>query len=439
MLRKVALVSAGVLMLGIGSPRADEAILDQMYGNGVHSYFGGDFSRTYESLSAAIRGGSRDPRAYYFRGLAELRLGRQPDAAADFEKGAELETADSNDRYPVSEALERIQGPIRATVEQYRENARAIALQRDLQQRQTVFDQQHSNQAALLRRDIPAAELTPAPAPDQAAKQPAATAAGPAAPKAAQAADPFNAPPAKPADETPDKAAAEKPVEATNPFGDDVGKKPAETPATPPAEKPAGKPADAAQPPADAANPFGDAAKPTDKSADKPAAKSAANSADPFGEAKPAEKPAADKKADAAADASAAAVKPQPGAVRGILKALGGAIPGGDAAAPGAAVPPKAPAASGAQATPPASAAGGDDPFGLGAGSQAKPASASPAAVPSAAAPSAVAPPATTKKAGDPFSDEPSTPAKSVPDAKAPAPTDKTAPQMKKDDDPFKN
>jgi hypothetical protein len=306
MLRKVALIAAGVLLLGVSSPRADEAVMDQLYGNGVHSYFGGDYSRAYDALSTTIRGGSRDPRAYYFRALAELRLGREPDATADFAKGAALEAGDANGRYSVSQALERIQGSSRAALEQYRENARAVAMQRDVQNRQSVFEQQRSTEGQLLRRAVPPAELTPAPTPDRVvAKKPAAEANGPAAAQAGVDADPFKVGAAKPADSAVEKGAVEKPIEGSDPFGGDAAKKPAveapieppakpaEPPAETPIEKPAAKPAEK---PADAADPFG---------GDKPAEK-------------PAEKPAApDAKASAAAT-DASSVKPQPGAVRGI-------------------------------------------------------------------------------------------------------------------------
>jgi hypothetical protein len=407
MLRKVALITAGVLLLGVSSPRADEAVMDQLYGNGVHSYFGADYRRAYDALSTVIRGGSHDPRAYYFRGLAELRLGREPDATADFAKGAALEAGDPNGHYSVSQALERIQGSTRATLEQYRENARAVAMQRDTQNRQSVFEQQRSAEGQLLRRAVPPAELTPDPTPDRVVvKKPAAETKGPAAAPAGADSDPFKVGAGKAADSAVEKAAGEKPIEGSDPFGGDAAKKPPAEAATEPSAKPAEPPAEnavekpAAKPaekPAEAADPFGSDAKPAEKAAEKPAAPDAKASA-------------------AAADASS--VKPQPGAVRGIFKALVGSVPGGNAAAPapGAAVPK--PLVTEKSAAAPASA---DDPF---------------------AAPPAKADPASGKKAGNPFTDEPpakaAPDAKTAPDAKGPAPAGKSAPEMKKDEDPFK-
>jgi hypothetical protein len=445
MFRKVALVFAGVLLIGGASARADDSVFDQMYGNGVHAYFGGDYSRAYDNLSAAIRGGSRDPRIYYFRAFAETRLGREQDAAADFQTGASFE-ATSGSQNLVSQALERIQGPARTTLEQYRENARAVAVR--------TGPTQPSGAPFVLRRE--AAEPTTAPRPDQIRPLPPTGAAGQA---------PGKAGPLGTVVIPPQRAPTEKPAEPADPFSSDAAKPPAEAPATKPAA-PAEKPG-APEP----ANPFGDAAKPAEKSiekpadasdpfnsdtkpAEKPAAKEAGKAAekpadaDPFSsDTKPAapaaEKPAAapaDAKPPAGKDATAADVKPQPAAARGVIKALNfgdmftntaanlqqaaaGAMQGRGAAsgATAAANSPAgdAPSAKPAQ-VPAAAAASPPDPF-------------APAQAAANGSPPAASAPAAANKASDPFTDEP--PSKTAPEAKTP---DKAGPDMKKDD-PFKS
>ncbi len=55
-----------------GSLLAQEAVLEELYGSGVHKYFSGDYAGADADLTAAVDGGSRDPRVYYFRGLARL-------------------------------------------------------------------------------------------------------------------------------------------------------------------------------------------------------------------------------------------------------------------------------------------------------------------------------------------------------------------------------
>src|SRR5207247_7172033 len=89
-------LAGGVLLIASLLPSADflrgqDDTLSQMYGSGVHAYFAGDTTESHEYLTRTIEAGTSDPRAYYFRGLANLQLGRPDEADADFTKGAELE------------------------------------------------------------------------------------------------------------------------------------------------------------------------------------------------------------------------------------------------------------------------------------------------------------------------------------------------------------
>jgi hypothetical protein len=98
-------------------------------GDGMHAYHAGQYDRAYDDLTNAIEAGTDDPRGYYFRGLAALRLGRTSEAEADFTTGADRELANGGVRR-VSQSLERVQGPDRLTLERYRARARLGALQR---------------------------------------------------------------------------------------------------------------------------------------------------------------------------------------------------------------------------------------------------------------------------------------------------------------------
>ena len=158
MTKKLAFAVCGsllaVVLFGLRPIVAQEPVLEEFYGSGVHHYFAGDYGRAISDLDAAINGGSADPRAYYFRGLAKLRAGG--DANADFQKGAELETADSNQYYPVGKALERVQGSTRMTIERYRSLARATALasqqRRDTERYQRLQQREPTVLRAPLRR-----------------------------------------------------------------------------------------------------------------------------------------------------------------------------------------------------------------------------------------------------------------------------------------------
>src|SRR5208337_4536154 len=100
---------------------AQEAVLGQIYGNGVHAYFAQDYLKAYQQFTSAIDGHSQDPRCFYFRGLTLLKLGRPQDAEIDFQHGAKLESSiDQTRAYNVARSLERVQGSDRSTLEQYR-------------------------------------------------------------------------------------------------------------------------------------------------------------------------------------------------------------------------------------------------------------------------------------------------------------------------------
>ncbi len=129
-------VSLAALSLGVAAEpaAAQDGILAQLYGRGVHAYFDGDFEAAHRYLTDAVDGGTADPRVYFFRALTYQQLGRPDEAAADLTRGAELEVADVNNYYPVGRALQRIQGGQRLILERYRSEARLQQYQ-DAQQR----------------------------------------------------------------------------------------------------------------------------------------------------------------------------------------------------------------------------------------------------------------------------------------------------------------
>ncbi|NBW86288.1 MAG: hypothetical protein EBR23_05555 [Planctomycetia bacterium] len=121
-------------------PSVDSVPMQAIYGVGVHSFFAGQLGRSYDDLTNAIEAGSRDPRVYYFRGLAALRMGRTDEAEADFTKGAELE-ADPQRlmAVDVARSLERVQGPDRLQLERHRTRARLVSQQQNRRASQRRF------------------------------------------------------------------------------------------------------------------------------------------------------------------------------------------------------------------------------------------------------------------------------------------------------------
>jgi hypothetical protein len=394
MFRSAMLLVGGWMVLCGASLGAQEAILGQMYGNGVHAYFAGDYVKAHQCMTSAIEGHTQDARCHYFRGLACLKLGRPQDADLDFQQGAKLECADLNRTYNVAKSLERVQGADRAAIEQYRVEARMLAMTRAEEQRKLRYEQTQKQEQQLLS--------------DQAGRAPEKP-SEPEAPKP-PIDDPFNAggpavkpppgelPAAKP-EETPEKL----PAEAAKP------ETPAEKAVPEPAAKAVMKPA--------ADDPFAAPAKPAAEPAEKLEAKPAAE--DPFAApAKPAAEPAKPAPETPGATEPAPA-KPSAGTGKpgGILRALGhaaGAAAAGDAAKGGAPAKPAAPAkadggepAGGLPAAKPAAKAA--DPFAEEA-APAKPAAKKPAA-----------------DAADPFAEEAAPAAPSKTPAKAAAKADAEA------------
>lgn len=110
-----------------GSATAQNAILAEMYGRGVHSYYAGLNNEATQYLSMAIDNGIQDPRAYYFRGMVAYSEGRTADAEADWQQGAQMEAA-GRANHAIGRSLARFQGAGRIQLEEIRQRARLDAL-----------------------------------------------------------------------------------------------------------------------------------------------------------------------------------------------------------------------------------------------------------------------------------------------------------------------
>lgn len=144
-------------------------VLNELYGSGVHAYNAGQYRDAHDDLTMAVQSGSQDPRVFYYRGLAYLRLGRPQEAQSDFKKAASLEMADTDHFYSVSKSLERIQGPARSQIERFRSKARLVAYQTRERQRFERFERIRKNEPNVLLTPDEAAEMpTPAKGPEPA-------------------------------------------------------------------------------------------------------------------------------------------------------------------------------------------------------------------------------------------------------------------------------
>ncbi len=339
MYRKLVLLAGGLVLLGTARLGAEDAIVGQMYGSGVHTFFSRDYQQAYEHLASAVDAGAKDPRVYYFRGLCYLKLGRQEQARMDFEEGARLEAEDVNRFYDVGRSLERIQGRTRLMLEEYRATARIEAMKRAEELRRKRYGELREAEQRVLEAQAAAAPETPIEVPAQPAETPT---------------DPFGIGPTPqspvgPGDVTPATAIEQAaPPEEAPPKAE-----PVEMPAAPATEDPFAVPApeqpaeEAAPAAADA--PFGappaPAGQPTPPAADDPFATQPA----PAGKATP---PAADDPFGAAPAPAGKAAPPAAGDPFGAPPA-----PARKAAPPAAGDPFGAPPAPAGQATPPAAKA----------------------------------------------------------------------------------
>ena len=262
----------------------DQFAITASYGMGVHAYYSGHYQRSHEDFSGAIEAGSIDPRVFYFRGLAAIKLGRFDEAQADFAEGASKEAAGWGGR-SVSRSLERVQGPDRLRLEQYRVRARVVAIKTDREASKRRYGEQTTAEPNVLRQrrpaGIPAGEDTPPPAttPPDDTNVFAEESEGPQPRKpttpAGETEDPFGEPPvSEPAAEEMDEpSGGEKPAEAESETDDPFGGPPDGEPA---AEEPAAKEMDEptvdekpAEAKSDTDDPFGDEKPPSDAQADQ--------------------------------------------------------------------------------------------------------------------------------------------------------------------------
>jgi hypothetical protein len=155
----LVMVGAMVNALFGGVATAQTAVemapLAAAYGSAVHAFYAGDYERSHELLTTAIDAGIEDPRAWYFRGLSALRLGRSDEAEMDFTEGAERESSRVG-RWPVSRSLERVQGTDRLRLERHRVRARVAALQRDREAFRRRYSELDEAQPEVLRSRVPA-------------------------------------------------------------------------------------------------------------------------------------------------------------------------------------------------------------------------------------------------------------------------------------------
>lgn len=218
----LSLSAAGLLLLTAQTSTAQNAVLSEMYGRGVHAYYAGDMDEALENLTMAIDNEIQDPRAYYFRGMVHHVTGRPEQAESDWQAGATMEA--SGRGAAIGRSLSRFQGSARVKLESIRQKAKLQALAEAMKRsKQRYGELNAAGQAAT----APPAPVPPTGAPAIIAPTPPGDVTNPFADDMAEgqpqvvADDAFagalNDPFAGEADPTAGGAAAAAP--AANPFG----------------------------------------------------------------------------------------------------------------------------------------------------------------------------------------------------------------------------
>lgn len=115
---------------------AQDGAYTELYGYAVHRYYAGDYNEAQRALNIVIDAGIEDPRPHFFRGLTTYQMGMQDAAKSDFDHAADLE-AKGKGVVNVSQALQRIQGPVRRDIEMARLMARVAVAQEQRAKKQT--------------------------------------------------------------------------------------------------------------------------------------------------------------------------------------------------------------------------------------------------------------------------------------------------------------
>jgi tetratricopeptide (TPR) repeat protein len=212
MFRNAPLMTWGLVLAASLPAFGQSDALNELYGSGVHAYNGGNYVEAYNELTRAIENGSEDPRAYYFRGLSYLRLGRPQEARGDFAQGAKLEMADSDRFYNVSKALERVQGRPRQSLERFRAEARLEAFHDREQARYQRYERIRQNEPNVLLKTPAEEQDGPAPGDEPAEEKPVGE--KPPGEEPAEMTDDTPPPPPAEADPFGEKPAAEAPANA---------------------------------------------------------------------------------------------------------------------------------------------------------------------------------------------------------------------------------
>ncbi|MCA9241376.1 MAG: hypothetical protein KDA37_14305 [Planctomycetales bacterium] len=170
------LVALALTLVGgasaIAQPIDYREYAQRCYAQGVQEFFNGSTSKADALFTQALAYSPRDPRGYYFRGLARMRLGRSYEGEQDLRIGAAIEASWSGNPLDIGRTLQRVQGGDRLKLEQIRREARdgraRMQVSNEQQRYQPTTDR--SKEAVRAEFRFPLEALSTADSPDELAE-----------------------------------------------------------------------------------------------------------------------------------------------------------------------------------------------------------------------------------------------------------------------------
>ncbi len=89
----------------------------QLFGEAYHAFWQDDYRKSLDQIDVALGIHAGDARLWYYKGLAELRLGSRAAATASLAEAVRLHSLNSPERKQIDAALQRVQGTLRAELQ----------------------------------------------------------------------------------------------------------------------------------------------------------------------------------------------------------------------------------------------------------------------------------------------------------------------------------
>lgn len=110
----------------MSSRNVNPTLASEFFGVGFDAYWKADYSKALTYLNHGLQASDRDARLWYYKGFAEIELGRQHEALASLAEAVRVQLAHPTQNRRVSRALERIQGDARVRLEEARLQAQSM-------------------------------------------------------------------------------------------------------------------------------------------------------------------------------------------------------------------------------------------------------------------------------------------------------------------------